>query len=622
MADIKEDIYNQIIKEYQFTGSIIDIAEKLGISCTKVRRVLITEGLWSSRTSVEIGKLAKEGYSSGQIAARLHITIKNVQAYLPYTRGMYGHNLSGEAIRSRNYRNRIQQAGNAMDSRFVRNENKNQSDEETEVVFFAKQSNNHKVIADIQHKTVFQQVHSNNNTDGKEELLMNSKEQETENGNRNQLINIISSQKNNRIKTGLELLNEFKKEKEPAALHLHLELAGTNPADVWHNEAAKPDEDERWFNRINEEEKEILQKFGNMETSISRDVLIPEQMTWHALNYVILQLFGWQNSHLHNFELKKSDLHTVTKGGLFSEYAKLCGILFRFPDDDYDDQYWDDNYEYNMSFKTWMRGKYRGPYGKYGGKGELYFANQKEIEEFYQHCPLIDIHEPFEDYLKRTRNTIPPDEETDQDGAIHFKTEKEPIRIIKRIPPAEATLEELGRSIIFERDFNCLLERLKVTEVLLGKDEKKPAPDEWREAVQLTNYYLTNCKSKQAANLMPIVYPLTDEVLYAYDYGDGWLVRITCQNSFFSKGENFTDAKGNKADAALTEKLKYVTEKQLPLCIRKDGPNLVDDVGGISGFCEFLEIINSSDRALAREYRTWASGLGWTGRNVKPENML
>ena len=88
MADIKEDIYNQIIKEYQFTGSIIDIAEKLGISCTKVRRVLITEGLWSSRTSEEIGKLAKEGYSSGQISARLHITIKNVQAYLPYTRGM------------------------------------------------------------------------------------------------------------------------------------------------------------------------------------------------------------------------------------------------------------------------------------------------------------------------------------------------------------------------------------------------------------------------------------------------------------------------------------------------------------------------------------------------------
>ena len=224
MADIKEDIYNQIIKEYQFTGSIIDIAEKLGISCTKVRRVLITEGLWSSRTSVEIGKLAKEGYSSGQIAARLHITIKNVQAYLPYTRGMYGHNLSGEAIRSRNYRNRIQQAGNAMDSRFVRN------DEETEVVFFAKQSNNHKVIADIQHKTVFQQVHSNNNTDGKEELLMNSKEQEKENGNINQLINTISLQKSSRIKTGLELLNEFKKEKEPAALHLHLELAGTNPA--------------------------------------------------------------------------------------------------------------------------------------------------------------------------------------------------------------------------------------------------------------------------------------------------------------------------------------------------------------------------------------------------------
>ena len=620
MTIIQEDIYEQIIKEYQSSSSIIDIAEKFGISRTKVRRVLITEGLWSSRASEEIGMLAKEGYRPEQIAAKLHMTIKNVQAYLPYTRGMYGQHISGEAIRSRNYRNRIQKAGSAMDARFTRNDNKNHPnkaiDKHSEAAKIKMQIEPSKTELHHQKKQI--QVHN----EQKEDILMDSNRQRKSNDSNCHAIHIIPAQNDNPNKTGMELLNEFKRTEEPAAIRLHLELAGTNPNDVLKREAEYPGNDEHWHSRLTEEEREILQRFGRMETSISRDVIIPEQMTWHALNYVILQLFGWQNSHLHNFELKKSDLHAVTKGGLFGEYAKLCGILFRFPDDDYEDQYWDDNYEYNMSFKTWMRGKYRGPYGKYEGKGELYSANQKEVKEFYQYYPVMDIREPFEEYWKRVRDSEAKNEETDQNDALHFKTEKDEIRIIKRIPPAEATLEELNRSISFERDFNCLLERLKVTDVLLDEDEKKPAPNDWREAVQLANYYLINSKQAQALNLMPVVFPMTDEVLYAYDYGDGWIVRIACQKSYFKDGAGFKDAKGKPADAALTEKLRHVTEKLLPICIHKDGINLVDDVGGLGGFCEFLQIINSDDKEAAREYRTWASGLGWTGRNVKPENML
>ena len=50
--------------------------------------------------------------------------------------------------------------------------------------------------------------------------------------------------------------------------------------------------------------------------------------------------------------------------------------------------------------------------------------------------------------------------------------------------------------------------------------------------------------------------------------------------------------------------------------------NLVDDVGGIHGFCEFLEAINGDDPKEKKFYKTWAMGLGWTGRMPKPENVL
>ena len=37
--------------------------------------------------------------------------------------------------------------------------------------------------------------------------------------------------------------------------------------------------------------------------------------------------------------------------------------------------------------------------------------------------------------------------------------------------------------------------------------------------------------------------------------------------------------------------------------------NLVDDVGGIGGFCKFLETINGNNLEEKRSYKTWANSL-------------
>ena len=59
------------------------------------------------------------------------------------------------------------------------------------------------------------------------------------------------------------------------------------------------------------------------------------------------------------------------------------------------------------------------------------------------------------------------------------------------------------------------------------------------------------------------------------------------------------------------------------ICLESDGLDVMDDVGGIIGFADFLQTIHESDNEDEREnLREWARGLGWTGRNSKPCNRL
>ena len=55
-------------------------------------------------------------------------------------------------------------------------------------------------------------------------------------------------------------------------------------------------------------EMDVLKKYGKVKTGISRDVLVPSNITLHALHYVIQRAFGWQNSHLHHFEFQTEKL--------------------------------------------------------------------------------------------------------------------------------------------------------------------------------------------------------------------------------------------------------------------------------------------------------------------------
>ena len=84
----------------------------------------------------------------------------------------------------------------------------------------------------------------------------------------------------------------------------------------------------------------------------------------------------------------------------------------------------------------------------------------------------------------------------------------------------------------------------------------------------------------------------------------------------------FVDSDGQRVSDEMQTTLENIFYGQKPICIYADGLNVMDDVGGLSGYLNFLETIHGMDQDEARSMRVWARGMGWTGRRSKPENML
>ena len=82
-------IDQRIVDSFLETKSVKETAARLGVSVVKVRRTLITAGLWSSRRSEAVRALLEQGLTLAEIADKLHVTVKNVEAYAPYTQGSY-----------------------------------------------------------------------------------------------------------------------------------------------------------------------------------------------------------------------------------------------------------------------------------------------------------------------------------------------------------------------------------------------------------------------------------------------------------------------------------------------------------------------------------------------------
>ncbi len=368
---------------------------------------------------------------------------------------------------------------------------------------------------------------------------------------------------------------------------------------------------------LNEEELAILKKHGNMKKSISRDILVPYDMTLHALSYAIQRSFGWLNGHLHNFSLLDNTFNKITEEK-FVNWTLMAGIYFRFPSEDWHDIYWDDDYRKNENFRAWQKRKYTGPY-KYKGLGEHYICAQKEVDDLREEYEVITTRKlDVNDYRKIEQYQV-----NLEDASIE-----------------EVCLSELGFMI------NCkeLLERLPLRNILVPKGHdradwntiKKYIKDSTinRDPIgEYEKFCTTLFPSKKKRhdyldNLNIDTLPITDELIYSYDYGDGWKVSITMEGIYNTDLTGKWMLNGEEVEQDLIKDLNYVIDKYRPICIKKDGIELVENVGGVHGFCEMLKNIYEvnifDDEAVenAENVYYWAQSLGWKGKMISPDKTL
>lgn len=516
----------------------------------------------------------KETGSVKKTAEELVISEKNVQSYMPYSRGQYGgEDRNNETIRSEEYRGRMQQAA------------KNQV----------------------------------TNTEA------HSKKKEDDIQEQQRLLEELRAEKERLLKEKKEFWDMIEAETKriPMAVQLHLELDLGYFAD---------------------EHMEVLRRYGRMKDGITRDFIVPGNMTLHGLHYAIMKAFGWQNSHLHSYVPYEDEFKKMTDGGLVKEWTRQVGMYFRFPSENYEDLYWDDDYEEGESFKNWLKSKYCGPYS-YEGVGEHYIPAQIEVDRFRKDWPAIQkkttdqrtwnvyMEGQCEEMLERPMLwTVlkTPAEQGDWDS---WKQEKE---------VALKQVEEKRKDIIKKyRQLTARMDQIVEEAGTHFDEEGNPTIDMvpyFREMEELDLELERLC-----IDYNPEPIPALSALCYRYDYGDGWKIKITCINAWYDKtvyardeegnmlhDKNgfvpekalFVDAFGQQIDGEFLDKLRDIQHKEKPICIAWDGMNLVDDVGGVGGFCEFLEAINGDDPKEKKSYKIWARSQGWTGRMPKPENML
>ena len=280
--------------------------------------------------------------------------------------------------------------------------------------------------------------------------------------------------------------------------------------------------------------------------TISRDVIVPDNIPLHNLHYVINQAFGFANSHLHEYTLSDNDLRWITDGKV-SNWKKYVGLVFKNPIRDENIDFWDDDYN-GGSPKKWMRSKYTGP------------SYTKIYEESYSY-----VQEQIKNLIVKSK-----------------------------------TIDDL--KLEFFLNAVAINEALPVKQVLSFDGHKQYKSIEEYSGCMKQCFEDVNCISR------PFVYSLN----YNYDFGDNWnfTIRVMKDADYLVKDKRINR---NQIKEAINE--VYINAR--PIVIAADGLPLIEDVGGVYGYIDFLKGINGLDSEMyedKKDYLIWAKNNGWPGK--------
>ena len=585
MSEIPDvGLYQRIVDVFLKEKKVAAVVKELQVPASKVRRVLITEGLWSSRTSRRIAEFLAQNMKKDQIAIKLNCTVKAVEFYLPYKRGAYQmKNRSETARRIDNYRKRNTSASS------------------------------------------FQVFHNNSPEAALKEQIKAEEEKK---------------------KMDINQLYKSVMDKPPMFLKLKLELVDDEKADL-----------------------SALRMYGKAENGFTREILISSDFSLHQLHYAIQRAFGWQNRHPHFFTFPKETIISLLqaigmgnrKSLLFNDWEKVCGIYFRYPIKNQNDLHWDDDYDGKTSIRTWLREKYTGQF-QYHGYAEHCLECKGATATVRETHPYVHVYETWQENRnlqfagnKPEGKMVPYNEVTFDQANILYQGEL--IQLLERLPVVElllpvgtmvqqgweAKIRMLAKTAAVAYAEN--MEKVKTKKTAIAKALNLIQTSEiagdlaFREAY--TNY------RRFILQFNPHVIPVTKELIYHYDYlsKNSWEVKITCEEVYYTKdGWDYPDAGGwvvppitrsfyqaqtegyNRDNEIVNETLRQQILRCFldcrPQCLTADGMNVMEDVGGLSGFADFLMKIHDEDIDKREQLLIWAHGQGWNGRNLKAKNIL
>ena len=187
---------------------------------------------------------------------------------------------------------------------------------------------------------------------------------------------------------------------------------------------------------------------------------------------------------------------------------------------------------------------------------------------------------------------------------------------------------------VFERGAFDILERLSIGQVLVVHN--MTCSDDFQEGEDVSTYedMLDDGMDAEVDEILesgldspmkqPFVYSFTDELLYQYDFGDNWQIRITGSRNCVDLVE------GGKITQDMLDKSNIkarVTYR--PVLLARDGEMLIDDVGGASGLARFIRAINTMQRGETdengmskTELKNWAKSQGWHKDDSTDFNLL
>ena len=281
------DFYITTVDEAHPQGNMSAVADQFGITRAKVNKILITAGVIDSPLHRDIMELKEQGYETDDIAAALGVSAATVRINIPYEKVIYnGEEKSAGAVYVEEYRKR-------------------------EKVFL------NSVVRKKTDREIQREIYM---SDPENQAMLNLMREQGLLDNQGMLDNIDIKDDPVHLEPFFTVEESKLFKMNPDIMLLHIEL-----------------DDE-----IPEEDRALCGvEHGK---SISRDILVQQNLPLHNLHYVINQAFGFTNSHMHEFELSSEDLKWVTAGKV-ENWKKLVGLVFKNPLRDEDLDFWDDDYE-------------------------------------------------------------------------------------------------------------------------------------------------------------------------------------------------------------------------------------------------------------------------------------